>query len=356
MTFYQELQLDQVGSKKFIKSLPDKKEKMKHTLIYLFKILLTVAFCVVFVTAFTKIFGANNSVVGVIVLLSVMVVRFADMGIENKHGVLSVFIIYAILAFGPRLTNLVNPGIAFVINVACILALMMLGCHNVIMSNHSTFVLGYLLLQGYDVTGHDYTMRLWALLVGALLTAFILYRNHKKVTYKRTFKSIFEEFDIHSSRTKWYLRLTLGVSTVLLIASLLGIPRAMWIAIATMSVLLPFHRDMVQRVKYRAPGNILGAIFFVVLYTVLPESMYGTIGMIGGIGVGLSATYGWQAVFNSFGALAIATPIFGMGTAIFLRIFNNAFGSIYGYLFDSLESVIEKVIAHKKSTEASCAK
>ena len=150
--------------------------------------------------------------------------------------------------------------------------------------------------------------------------------------------------------------MTLGVSTVLLIASLLGIPRAMWIAIATMSVLLPFHKDMVQRVKYRAPGNILGAIFFVVLYTVLPESMYGTIGMIGGIGVGLSATYGWQAVFNSFGALAIATPIFGMGTAIFLRIFNNAFGSIYGYLFDSLESVIEKVIAHKKSTEASCAK
>lgn len=355
MTFYQELQLDQVGSKKFIKSLPNKKEKIKHTLIYLFKILLTVAFCVVFVTAFTKIFGANNSVVGVIVLLSVMVVRFADMGIENKHGVLSVFIIYAILAFGPRLTNLVNPGIAFVINVACILALMMLGCHNVIMSNHSTFVLGYLLLQGYDVTGHDYTMRLWALLVGALMTAFILYRNHKKVTYKRSFKSIFEEFDVKSSRTKWYLRLTLGVSTVLLIASLLGIPRAMWIAIATMSVLLPFHKDMVQRVKYRAPGNILGAIFFVVLYTVLPESMYGTIGMIGGIGVGLSATYGWQAVFNSFGALAIATPIFGMGTAIFLRIFNNAFGSIYGYVFDSLGIWIDKVVNRGKCKEAGCA-
>ena len=29
--------------------------------------------------------------------------------------------------------------------------LMVLGCHNVIMYNHSTFVLGYLLLLGYDV-------------------------------------------------------------------------------------------------------------------------------------------------------------------------------------------------------------
>ena len=30
-----------------------------------------------------------------------------------------------------------------------------LRCHNVIMYNHSTFVLGYLLLLGYDVTGKE---------------------------------------------------------------------------------------------------------------------------------------------------------------------------------------------------------
>ncbi len=70
MTFYQELQLDQVGSKAYISSLTDPKEKWKHTLIYLFKILLTVAFCVVFVTIYTKLFGENNSIVGVVVLLS----------------------------------------------------------------------------------------------------------------------------------------------------------------------------------------------------------------------------------------------------------------------------------------------
>lgn len=43
--------------------------------------------------------------------------------------------------------------------------LMILGCHNVIMSNHSTFVLGYLLLQGYDVTGEEYSMRVISLLI-----------------------------------------------------------------------------------------------------------------------------------------------------------------------------------------------
>ena len=206
MTFYQELQLDQAGSKAYIRSLKEPKEKKKHSLIYLFKILLTVAFCVAFVTIFTKVFGENNSIVGVVVLLSVMVFRYADMGIQNRHGVISLLLIFAILAFGPRLTNMVSPGIAFFINISCIFVLMLLGCHNVIMSNHSTFVLAYLLLQGYDVNGHDYTLRLMALALGAAVTAAVLYRNHKKTTYKRSFRHLLEEFDLTSVRTIWQIR------------------------------------------------------------------------------------------------------------------------------------------------------
>lgn len=184
MTFYQELQLDQVGSKSYIASITDPKEKRKHIAIYLFKILLTVSFCVAFVTIYTKLFGANNSIVGVVVLLSVMVFRYAMIWVfTTRMAAFSILIIFCILAVGPRLTNMVSPGIAFFVNIICIFALMLLGCHNVIMSNHSTFVLAYLLLQGYDVSGHDYTLRLIGLLVGAASTALILYRNHKKMSY-----------------------------------------------------------------------------------------------------------------------------------------------------------------------------
>ena len=336
MTFYQELQLNQAGSKALIRKSGDPKEKFRHICIYLFKILLTVAFCVVFVTIYTKLFGADNSIVGVVVLLSVMVFRNADLGIKNSHGVLLLACIYGILAFGPRLTNMVGPFPAFFINVICIGALMSLGCHNVIMSNHSTFVLGYLLLQGYDTTGTSYLLRLAGLSVGAFATCFILWRNHRKVRYKRTVRHIFQEFDLRSMRTRWQIRLTLGVSTAMLFASLIRLPRVMWVGIATMSVLLLFKNDLMERVKYRAPGNILGGLCFLCLYYLLPESCYGYIGMIGGIGVGLSATYGWQAVFNSFGALSIAMNTFGVAGAIILRVLTNALGSVYGLLFHNI--------------------
>ena len=164
MTFYQELQLSSTGSKQLIKNTTDKKEKRRHILIYNFKVYLVMIFCVAVVSLYSKFIGNDNSVVGVTVLLAVLVLRQADFGIRTTHGLASIAGIYAILMAGPRLANMVSPVPAFFINAACIMLLMILGCHNVIMYNHSTFVLGYLLLFGYDVSGHAYILRLEGLL------------------------------------------------------------------------------------------------------------------------------------------------------------------------------------------------
>ena len=48
-------------------------------------------------------------------------------------------------------------------------------CHNVIMFNHSTLVLAYLLLQEYDVSGAAYGRRLAGLSLGASVTAAVFY-------------------------------------------------------------------------------------------------------------------------------------------------------------------------------------
>ena len=53
------------------------------------------------------------------------------------------------------------------------------------------------------------------------------------------------------------------------------------------------------------------------------------IGIIGGIGVGYSAGYKWQTVFNTFGALAIAASLFGLPMALLLRTGINVTASLY---------------------------
>ena len=334
MTVYQELQLNQAGSKALIRSCTNRKDKMRHTAIYLFKICLTMAFCMAVVIGFSKIFGNGNSIVGVVVLLCVMAFRFADFGIRTPHAMGALTLMFAILTFGPRLANAGGLVQEFLVNTVCILLLMVLGCHNVVMFNHSTLLLCYLLLYGYDVTGDLYIQRLIAMGIGAAATLIVYYRNHRKKVYKRSLGDIFKEFDIHSLRTRWQITMVFGVTTAMLIAGLLHVPRRMWIGIAAMSILVPFHEDAKKRAKSRVPGNIVGCFIFLALYYLLPPSIYNYVGVIGGIGVGLSATYGCQAVFNTFGALSIAVGILGLPGAVFFRIFNNFFGAVYGVLFE----------------------
>ena len=240
MTFYQELQLSSTGSKQLIKNTKDPKERRRHILIYNFKVYLVMAFCVAVVSLYSKLIGSENSVVGVTVLLAVLVLRQADFGIKTTHGLFSIAGIFGLLMIAPRIANMLSPLPAFLVNVIAILLLMILGCHNVIMYNHSTFVLGYLLLLGYDVTGAEYIKRVEGLAVGMILCMVIFYKNQKNRPYRRTFLDLFREFDLQSARGRWYLKLTLIVSTAMLGVNLLGLPRAMWAGIACMSVCLPF--------------------------------------------------------------------------------------------------------------------
>ena len=211
MTFYQELQLNQAGSKALIKASKSKKEKHRHIAVYLFKILLTVAFCTAFVMAFGAVFGEDNNIVGVVMLLCVLSFRYADLGIKNKDAMWAFAVIFAILAAGPRLANACGLVAECMIHIVCIMAIMILSCHNVLMFNHATLVLGYLLLYGYDVTGEAYLYRLVAIAAGAALTMAVYYRNHRKRTFKRTFKDLFKEVDFsrqeHSGSCALHLRL-----------------------------------------------------------------------------------------------------------------------------------------------------
>lgn len=344
MTVYQELQLSSAGSKNLIRNTENEKEKYRHIFIYNLKVYLVVAFCFAVVTVFSLVFGTENSVAGVVVLLALLVLRQADFGIKTSHGIISIALIFIILAIGPRVSNLCNPIPAFAVNVGCILLILVLGCHNVIMSNQSTFVLGYLLLQGYDVTGQTYRMRVLGLATGMIICAAVFYKNQRGRSHKRTFGDLFREFDIHSARTQWYIRLALCVSLALLLMSLFQIPRGMWAGIACMSLMLPFAEDVKKRAKIRAPFNILGCGIFLALYHFLPEGIYAYIGLIGGIGVGYSAGYAWQSVFNTFGALAIAANLYGAVGAVCLRIIVNIFASVYTPLMNGvLEGVARKI-------------
>ena len=102
MTFYQELQVNQAGSKKIIRESASQREKLYHIAVYLTKIAITVAFCFIFVSLYSLGFGADNSIVGVVVLLYLLVFRSAHLCIRTGQSTLLLAGFFGIMAVGPQ--------------------------------------------------------------------------------------------------------------------------------------------------------------------------------------------------------------------------------------------------------------
>ena len=262
MTFYQELQVNQAGSKKIIRESASQREKLYHIAVYLTKIAITVAFCFVFVSLYSLGFGADNSIVGVVVLLYLLVFRSAHLCIRTGQSTLLLAGFFGIMAVGPHAANLTGPVGGLFINAAAIALLILFGCHEPRMFNQSTLVLGYLLLYGYDVSGHAYQMRLFGLAVGAILVCAVFYGNHRGNAYELCAGDILPAFDLRHPRSKWQLCQIICVPLVLFLAELSGMPRAMWAGIAAMSAILPAMDDMRYRVrKYSGCLLLFSAVF-----------------------------------------------------------------------------------------------
>lgn len=342
MTIYRALQLNAAGSKDLIKNSLSNKERLKWSMVYLLKVVLTLSFCILFISAFSTVFGAENSITGVVVLLILLLVRGADFGINMRGSTLALFFLFFILAIGTHCANLLPAPLSFVMHLCCFFAITMLGCHNLIMSNQFTFILGYLLLYGYDVSGVVYISRLSALFVGFLLCCVVYWANHRKRYYKRGFLHLLKEFDLSSSRSQWQIRISLGTASAMLAASLLALPRIMWVGIACMSIMTPLIKDSGYREIRRLLFNIVGGLIFIMLYHLLPAEIRPYLGILGGIGVGFSATYSFQTIFNTLGALLIAVSLFGLYQAVLLRIAVNLFAVLYCHIFNIVWETVRR--------------
>ncbi|MCQ4636929.1 FUSC family protein [Anaerovorax odorimutans] len=336
MKFYDVMQLNAADTKRLLRETQAKREKRIYKCAFVLKNILCIFFCMAVVVSFSLIFGQENSIPGVIVLIAILTIRKADLDIDSRHGLVVIPILFAILAAGPHLAGLVGPAAALGINLVSILSILVLSCHNIYLYNHATFVLGYLMLMGYDVSGDAYIRRVLALMTGAVLVSIVFYINHRKKEFPQGIGGLFRDFFTLNERTRWQIKMALGLSLGMFIASLLGIPRVMWMGFACMSLLPPVQETVPSRVKQRIIGVIGGCALFAVLYQILPGDPGAYMGILGGLAVGFSGTYSWQTVFNCLGALSMAVGIFGLPGAIALRIINNFLGALYSFCFHKL--------------------
>ena len=262
--------------------------------------------------------------------------------------------IFAMFIISPYLASAINPLTGSMINFVSMMIIVVLSCHNVKLSNQSTLILSYLLLYGYQVNDIiGYMHRIFALILGGIVVAGVFYYKHRKIEFKNRFSDIIKDVNLGSARTKWQLKLVSGITIAILLGELLHLPRVMWIAFACMSVLHPDKDKVEYRSKVRYIFVITGCFIFAAVYLILPQGFRDYAGLLGGLMVGFSGKYSWQTSFNSFGALAAAVPVFGLGGAIIIRISSNIIGVIYSQVYGrAFDKIADKIFTKDTILEA----
>lgn len=351
MSFYQAIQLSASSLKPLIKETEDERIKRKYKLALIVKSILCLTFCIAVVLLFAALFGNENSIVGVVTVIGILTYRVSNLDFKVKESALAIFGIFLIFAISPYLATKFNPLVGFIINFISIMAIIVISCHNVLLSNQSIFLLSYLLLYGYELSSFGgYINRVIGLMVGGAIISLIFYFKQRNRNFENSFKDILKDFDFNNSRTKWQIKLVLAVTLAVFLGELLNLPKVMWIGISCMSILQPNEAKVAERIKARPMYVIVGCGIFATIYLLVPEVIKGNVGMVGGLLVGFSATYNWQTSFNCFGALASSVPVFGLEWAIVIRIVSNLVGAIYSKYFSKIFDKIEEKLSTENKT------
>lgn len=347
MSFYNLLQLNPGELKNHIHNASNHQERFKLYLAIITRAILIVLFAIVLIAPLSQIFGSENSAMLVSLFCIILSIRFVDFGYNLKASITSLGLSFFLLCFGPLIATKFNPLIGAIINFISLLLILIMTCKNPIMGNGGLYGFAYVFLAGNPVSGDLALKRALLTLISFIVCALIYYQKHKDKNPEITFKSELNCFSLTNRKSQYQLRLALGISLLLFIGDILNIERFMWAGFACSSLLSTYESHEIKaRSSHRILSTLIGTALFFIVYSLAPTSLHALFGPVCGLCLGFCVEYRHKTTINCFSALLLATSLYGLSTALALRIVHNIAGVIFAMIFVFIfEKFIEKYVA-----------
>lgn len=232
------------------------------------------------ITLFKKFFGNENSLVGVSIIISALVLLKSDLTKKPLRNLILLTTISLILGLFSFWANL-NIYLGFVLNFVAMSGVGFLLSKNLTKKVIIPYGLQYLFMLYTPVTGDVFSKRVGALIFGAFFIVVINYiANFKRDKNKEPDKEIdIENKDdpikdsknIHL-RIRYAVRLGLMTALAAFITAYFNLSEGRWMAYTIFSVteLFPEHTNL--KVKQRVEGTIIGAIAVVIMFVIFSDT------------------------------------------------------------------------------------
>lgn len=302
-------------------------------------------FCVVFINGYNKLFGAENSIAGVILLMALLMFLGSNFGFNYKAESLSIPLMFVFIGVAARLSS-INPLVGFIVNAITLILVLLITRFEEGNSGFLAYMMGYLMFRGYNVTGDLFNKRILSfVIIGSFIGLIYYFINKKKDKEEREVKDIFHMFSMKDKEDRWHITFAITLMLTMLLGDIIDFPKSMWVNLTVLSLMSPVKEEIESRRKARIPATILGSIIFFALFGYLiPENYQVTITLMAGFLSMFITSYFIKVAYNSFSALVTASLMFPAGKAVIIRIVANILGAgITIISFFVFEKVYEKI-------------
>lgn len=291
---------------------------------------------IAFVLLFSKFFGTENTLVGVVVITAILMFKSINVNLKYREAILAIMFSFMYMGFASYISRL-NVFIGIPINFISVFIVIYLFTNEIKTKAYIPFILCYVFLEGNPISSDQLISRIMGLLIGSLLIVFIYYTNHKNSDDKSylTIREMISSINSNSLQFNFSLRMATGISIAMFMGGIFGGVKSMWISITVMSLTQPHYYQTKERIKQRVIGTIIGSIIFIILFEYLIPSKFSSLVLLM-----LSYIYTFikrydkQIIFVTINSLGTAMVLFDTYISVPMRISFVLVGAVIAFMIN----------------------
>ena len=281
------------GRKRMIKSI---KKNLKPKI--LISNLILIIGIVLFVTLYGAVFGNANSLIGVCAITAMLMFVDVHLSLKLNEAIITTVLSFVLMGVSSQIASMETKA-------------------------YLPFILCYVFIEGTPITWSQLPIRLIALFVGGGLIALVYYFSHRKKddSDHMNISEMIKTMNKDTLQFNFSLRMALAVSIAMLLGSILGFQKSMWISITAMSITQPHFDDTKTRVKERFFGTLIGSAIFVLIFVYLvPQQFSSIVLLILSYIYTFIKEYKIKMIFITMSSLGAAMILFQPGVSVPMRI------------------------------------
>ncbi len=277
-------------------------------------------FNLAFIAIFQTLFGMEHTLAAVALGVGITMLPFYDYGIRPSAIAFIIPVVYIGSGLAAQAVFL-SPALAFLIDFLFVFLLMSLIGEPIRIQPYISFLLCFVFCQATPASRAEFLPRFYTLALGSLLIVLATLFWWRRKGFGREGRMLKEQVFASWNHIDLILRMSLGLAAAMLVGSLLGLRKPLWISIVVMSLTqLEFH-DTVVRIKNRSLGTLLGIVMFVVVFRLLVPERYAML-MILALGYlsFFTTEYRYKQIVNAVCAINASMVLLDTSSAIANRI------------------------------------